>query len=597
MNTATDNAKVLICDDDPTYLMLMRDTLEASGFEVIEAADGDTAMVKYITMQPDIVLLDVEMPGLSGYEVCQQIRAHKTGKDIPILMVTGADDYQSILQAYEIGATDFLPKPIRWPMITHRVKYMLRSRDALRELKNSQQRLQYLAYHDSLTGLANRESFNEHLQKFLTLADRGNYHVGVLFIDLDRFKRINDTLGHNFGDRVLQKIAKVLNSNLRNCDLLARSQEDVPKTAVARLGGDEFTVFLSRVDCVDDIAVVAQRIIDSISQPIKIEQYEVTVTPSIGISVYPEDGTNVTNLMKNADVAMYHAKDQGRQCFKFYSESLNNRAIERLQIEQNLRKALENNEFSLNYQPQVNVNSKQIVGVEALLRWQNPELGFVSPADFIPIAEETGLIIDIGEWVLKQACEQAKSWLDAGFPPCRMSINLSSIQFKRGSLVGVVQNVLEQTGLPAELLELELTESAIMTDVEENIFRLEQIKALGVGIAVDDFGTGYSSLSYLKKFPITSLKIDRSFIADIATSCDDVGIVKAIIALAETLNLSVIAEGVETTSQLQILQKFNCSVIQGYLFSRPLIATDFEKLLTKKFVMATNENKMTFFNE
>lgn len=572
-------AKVLICDDDPTYLILMRDTLEAQGFEVIEAADGDTALVKFFTMQPDVILLDVEMPGLSGYEVCQQIRAHKSGKDVPILMVTGADDYKSILQAYEIGATDFLPKPIRWPMIAHRVRYMLRSRDALRELKDSQEKLKYLAYYDSLTGLANRESFNHHLEKFLLLAERSNHHVGVLFIDLDRFKRINDTLGHGFGDRVLQKVAKVLESNLRNSDLLARGSDEILTSEVARLGGDEFTVFLSQVDHIDDIAQVAQRIIQSLSKPIKIDQFEVTVTPSIGISVYPDDGLNVTNLMKNADVAMYHAKDQGRCCFKFYSDSLNSRAIERLELEQELRKALENDEFELHYQPQIDVSVGQIVSVEALIRWHNPKHGLVSPAEFIPIAEETGLIIEIGEWVLKTACQQAKLWLDNDGNGYRVSVNLSSVQFKRGSLVGYIQKVLKETELPANLLELELTESAIMTDVEENIIRLQQIKELGVGIAIDDFGTGYSSLSYLKKFPINTLKIDRSFITDIDTSADDAAIVKAIIALAETLNLAVIAEGVETKGQLQILQGFNCSLIQGYLFSKPLNANDFESLL------------------
>ncbi|WOH38277.1 EAL domain-containing protein [Thalassotalea fonticola] len=580
-------SKVLICDDDPTYLILMRDTLEAQGFEVIEAADGDTALIKYFTMQPDVILLDVEMPGLSGYEVCQQIRAHKSGKDVPILMVTGADDYKSILKSYEIGATDFLPKPIRWPMIAHRVRYMLRSRDALRELKDSQQKLKYLAYYDSLTGLANRESFNQHLEKFLLLAERSNHHVGVLFIDLDRFKRINDTLGHGFGDRVLQKVAKVLESNLRNSDLLARGSDEILTSEVARLGGDEFTVFLSQVDYIDDIAQVAQRIIQSLSKPIKIDQFEVTVTPSIGISVYPEDGLNVTNLMKNADVAMYHAKDQGRCCFKFYSDSLNCRARERLELEQELRKAIENNEFALHYQPQIDVSADKIVSVEALIRWHNPKHGFVSPAEFIPIAEETGLIIEIGEWVLKKACQQAKFWLDEYGSEYRVSVNLSSVQFKRGSLVGYIQKVLKETGLPANLLELELTESAIMTDVEENIIRLQQIKELGVGIAIDDFGTGYSSLSYLKKFPINTLKIDRSFITDIATSADDAAIVKAIIALAETLNLAVIAEGVETTGQLQILRGFNCSLIQGYLFSKPLNANDLEALLINESHLVT----------
>ncbi|WP_068546450.1 EAL domain-containing protein [Thalassotalea crassostreae] len=577
-------AKVLVCDDDPTYLMLMRDTLEAEGFVVYEAADGDQAILQFEHVIPDIVLLDVEMPGLSGYQVCERIRDHKKGHDVPILMVTGADDYQSILKAYDIGATDFLPKPIRWPMIGHRVRYMLRSQNAVSDLKESQDRLKYLAYYDSLTGLPNRQNFNEHLERFLLLANRGEYHVGVLFIDLDRFKRINDTLGHNFGDKVLKKIAKILDSNIRNCDLIARSPDQIPETKVARLGGDEFTVFLSRVDSIDDIAQVAQRIIEEVSEPIMIEQYEVSVTPSIGISVYPNDGHTVTNLMKNADVAMYHAKEQGRSCFKFYSDSLNSRAKERLHLEQALRGAIENDEFELYYQPQMDTRDSSIAGVEALIRWNNPKLGIVSPAEFIPVAEETGMIIKIGEWVLRQACFQAKQWLDKGFSDFQMSINLSAVQFKRGTLVGLIQSVLKNTGLPPQMLKLEITESAVMTDVEENIVRLQQIKTLGVGIAVDDFGTGYSSLSYLKKFPIDTLKIDRSFIADINRN-NDIAIVKAILALAESLGLDVVAEGVENQEQLRILNENNCFYIQGYLFSKPLDAQSCEALLINDRVL------------
>ncbi|XOV81342.1 MAG: EAL domain-containing protein [Aestuariibacter sp.] len=573
------NAKVLICDDDPTYLLVMRDTLETEGFEVIDANDGEAALTNYFAFQPDIILLDVEMPGLNGFEVCQQIREHPEGKDIPILMVTGADDYQSIRQAYDLGATDFLPKPIRWPMVAHRVRYMLRSRDALRNLKVSEERLSYLAYYDNLTGLPNRQSFNEHLEKFLMLAKRDKYHLGVLFIDLDRFKRINDTLGHEFGDKLLKQVARKLETNLRNCDMLARDAAEQPKNEVARLGGDEFIIFLSKVENVDDIALVSQRIVDSISKPIKIDQYEVVITPSIGVSVFPNDGDNVSDLVKHADVAMYYAKDQGRRCFKFYSDSLNARALERLQLEEAMRSALAREEFELFFQPQVDLASSKIASVEALIRWRHPELGLISPGEFIPIAEESGLIIEIGDWVMRKACAMAKSWLDKGYPPCRVSVNLSTVQFKQTALTESVQKVLDDTELPHELLELELTESAIMTDVDENIVRLKEMKKMGVTIAVDDFGTGYSSLSYLKKFPIDTLKIDRSFVTDIAVDNDDAAIVQAIIALAKTMNLGVIAEGVETQGQLEKLRDFDCSLIQGYLFSRPLPADDFEALL------------------
>lgn len=576
---AFENAKVLICDDDPTYLLVMRDTLESENFQVIDASDGDTAISKYLTYQPDIVLLDVQMPGMSGLEVCKQIRQHKSGRDVPILMVTGAEDYASIQSAYDIGATDFLPKPIKWPIVGHRVRYMLRTRNALRDLQSSEEQLRYLAYHDDLTGLANRQSFREHLQHFLTFAKRNNHHIAVLFIDLDRFKRINDTLGHEFGDKLLAKVAKILVNNLRDCDLIARDAGDDEVSEVARLGGDEFIVMLTKVTDPSDIAQVAQRIIDSVSKPIKIGQYEVVVTPSLGISVYPHDGNSGEELMKNADVAMYYAKERGRRCYKFYSDSLNARALERLQLEESLRTALVREEFELYYQPQVDLKTEQISSVEALIRWNHPTLGMVSPGEFIPIAEETGLIIDIGEWVMKTACVQAKSWIDQGLPPCRMSINLSSVQFKRSALTETIKDIIEETGLPPQYLELELTESSVMTDVEQNILRLRQLKQMGIKIAIDDFGTGYSSLSYLKKFPIDTLKIDRSFVADLADNKEDEAIVKAIMALANTMNLGVIAEGVESQKQLAILKQYECELIQGYLFSRPLNKEDISVLL------------------
>jgi diguanylate cyclase (GGDEF)-like protein len=572
------NVKVMVCDDDLTFLLLMRDTLEAEGFEVIDAADGETALSKYLTYRPDILWLDVQMPLLDGFEVCQQVRALKDSEDIPILMVTGSDDFISIEKAYEAGATDFLPKPIKWPMIAHRVKYMLRSRAAMDNLKKSEERLRYLAYYDVLTGLPNRQSFREHLEKFILLAQRKNYGVAVLFIDLDRFKRINDTLGHSFGDELLKKVAHKLDENLRQSDLLSRNSEEGRISEVARMGGDEFTIFLSRIENTEDAAIVAQRIIDSLSEPMKIGQYEVVITPSIGISVYPTDGKSVDDLLKNADIAMYYAKEKGRRCFKFYSESLNARALEKLELEESMRIALEKNQFELFYQPQVDLKTRQIASVEALIRWRHPEMGLIAPGEFIPIAEESGLIIEIGDWVLKNACKQAREWELMGFP-CRVGVNLSSLQFKQTGFVESIRRILQQSQLSPRLLELELTESVIMSDVDENIGRLKALKNMGLTLAVDDFGTGYSSLSYLKRFPIDTLKIDRSFVTDIATDEDDEAIVSAIIALASTMKLGVIAEGVETEGQLSILKNYHCSLIQGYFFSRPLAVADFTVML------------------
>ncbi|WJG07933.1 EAL domain-containing protein [Aliiglaciecola sp. LCG003] len=573
--------KVLVCDDDPTYRMIMRDTLESEGFVVFDAADGEAALTQFFAVKPDIVLLDVQMPILGGFEVCQQIRATDHGKDIPVLMVTGADDYVSIDTAYSVGATDFLPKPIKWPMIPHRIKYMLRSREAMVSLKESEERLRYLAYYDSLTGLPNRQYFKEQLEAFINLAKRGQYHVAILFIDLDRFKRINDTLGHSYGDKLLQEVAKKLQSNLRQSDFITRQPElsDVPE--LARLGGDEFTIFLSNVVSVDAVTQVAQRLLNQLSEPIKLEKYEVVVTPSIGISFYPHDGDTVDSLLKNADAAMYFAKESGRGCFKFYSESLNSRAVNRLKLEESLRDALKNDDFELYFQPQVRLSDHKICHVEALLRWQHPELGFISPAEFIPIAEDSGFIVDIGHWVLTTACLQAKAWLDTLDEPIGVAVNISGRQFKSPSFIDDVASVLKETQLPAHLLELELTESVVMSNVQENIVRLHGLKRMGVSLSVDDFGTGYSSLSYLKRFPIDTLKIDRSFIIDIANDENDLAIVAAVLALANSLKLNVVAEGVETQSQLQMLEDLQPNkemLIQGYYFHRPMPAVDCNKL-------------------
>lgn len=571
--------KVLVCDDDPTYLMIMRDTLEVEGFTVIDATDGEAALTKYFAYMPDIILLDVQMPILDGFDVCKQIRSTPQGKELPILMVTGADDFSSIEKAYAVGATDFLPKPIKWPMVAHRIRYMLRSRDSVIDLKESEERLRFLAYYDPLTGLPNRQHFGEQLELFLSLAKRGNYNIAVLFIDLDRFKRINDTLGHSFGDKLLQQVAKLLSDNLRQSDLVTRKMENVVVSEIARFGGDEFTVFLSNVTSVEGTALVTQRLVDILSEPIKIEQYEVVVTPSIGISFYPNDGDTVDELLKNADAAMYSAKDSGRGCFQFYSDSLNAKALDRLKLEKLLREALKNNEFELYYQPQVELITNQIKSVEALIRWHHPKLGMVPPGEFIPVAEESGLIIDIGLWVLNRACSQAKEWCDQGLPPTRIAVNISSNHFKRTSFIADVGSILESTQLPPALLELEVTESVIMSDVKENIGRLLSLKNMGLTLSIDDFGTGYSSLNYLKRFPIDVLKIDRSFIIDIAEDENDEAIVAAILAMASKMNLKVVAEGVETLSQLKKLQATDCSLIQGYIFSKPLPAADCTELL------------------
>jgi diguanylate cyclase (GGDEF)-like protein len=578
LNSGKD-ATVLVCDDDPTYLLLMKETLSSDNHKVLTAANGVDALKLYIQHEPNIVLLDVHMPMLSGFEVCAEIRKHPKGKDIPILMVTGADDILSIESAYKHGATDFLPKPLRWPMVAHRVRYMLKGSETFNSLKQSEEKMRRLAYIDSLTGLPNRQSLDESLEEAIWFAAKERQSLGIMYIDLDNFKRINDTLGHDFGDKLLKKISEKICQCVKEKTGFPNALIDVIDIEVFRLGGDEFMILLNQTLQDDDVKVVAQSLVTCISELVSIDDYEVALTPSIGIAMYPRDGANVTELKKHADVAMYYAKSMGRRGYRFYAESLNENAMKFLQIEGCLRNALSNDEFILHYQPQVCLKSNKIISVEALLRWKSPELGYVTPSDFIPVAEDSGLINELGEWVMRTACFQAKAWLDVGMQDFRVSVNLSSIQFKRASLLNMIKRALDDSGLPASLLEVELTESAVMNDVDQNITRLNQIRDMGVAISIDDFGTGYSSLSYLKKFPINTLKIDRSFIITIDSDPDDAAIVEAIIALASTLKLTVIAEGVETHGQLKTLNRFHCDIIQGFYFSKAVSAEEVTEMM------------------
>jgi diguanylate cyclase (GGDEF)-like protein len=588
LNSGKD-ATVLVCDDDPTYLLLMEETLSSDNLHVLTAANGAEALKLYLKHEPHIVLLDVHMPMLSGFEVCAEIRKHPRGKDTPILMVTGADDILSIESAYKHGATDFLPKPIRWPMVAHRVRYMLKGSETFNSLKQSEEKMRHLAYFDSLTGLPNRQSLDESLEKAIQFAAKEQQNICIMYIDLDNFKRINDTLGHEFGDKLLKKISDKILQCAKDKACIPDAMQNTTEMQVSRLGGDEFMILLNNTLSDKNVKVVAQSLVDCISELVSIDDYEVALTPSIGIAVYPRDGATSTELKKNADVAMYYAKTMGRNGYRFYAESLNKNAMKFLQIEGCLRNALNNNEFSLNYQPQVCLKNNKIIGVEALLRWDSPELGSVKPSEFISVAEDSGIINELGEWVMRTACVQAKAWMDAGLQDFKVSVNLSSTQFKRASLLNMIKRALDDSGLPASLLEVELTESAIMNDIDHNITRLNQIREMGVAIALDDFGTGYSSLSYLKKFPINTLKIDRSFIITIDSDSEDAAIVEAIIALANTLKLNVVAEGVETHGQLQTLNRFQCDIIQGYYFSKPVPAEQIIKLTQQTLTKALAE--------
>lgn len=444
--------------------------------------------------------------------------------------------------------------------------------------------LHRLAYYDALTGLANRQNFYESLTNYLKLADQQKTGAWILLFNLDRFKRINDTLGHEFGDKVLVEVANRVVHWLSTHPLTSPLHVDNKfDSNFARLGGDEFTLLINKISHKTQITQVIEQLVELISKPIEIDKYQVTITPSIGVASYPNNGENVSDLLKNADIALHQAKAEGRRTHKFYSDVLDNKALERLQIEELMRDAINEEEFELYYQPQVNVKQNKVTKAEALIRWRSPVLGFVSPADFIPIAEESGLIIELGDWILTKACQQAKHWQDVGLKDCRVSVNVSSVQFKQSALLNKIAAALEESQLAPELLEIELTESAIMSDLEDNIARLNALKNMGVSIACDDFGTGYSSLSYLKQFPLDTLKIDRSFVNDIATDENDAAIVKAIMLLAETMQLNVVAEGVETLEQLQMLNRYNCELIQGFYFSKPLSHDDFIQFVQESF--------------
>jgi len=427
--------------------------------------------------------------------------------------------------------------------------------------------IQQLINYDTLTGLPNRSLLHDRLRLAISQAAREHELVGVLFLDLDRFKSINETLGHRVGDRLLKTVAKRLSACVRESDTLAR------------LGGDEFVAILVGVNSAEGITTVAKKILMLISEPIYIDDQEIYTSASIGIAVYPMDGDDSHTLLKHADLAMYQAKEQDRNNFQFFSREMNIKVLERMMLENSMRKALEREEFFLVYQPQVDARTGRITGMEALLRWQHPDLGLLAPDKFIYLAEETGFIIPIGEWVLRCACRQNKAWQKQGLPAVRVAVNLSAKQFGQYHLDEMISATLMETGLDPEWLELEITESAIMKNAEQNAVILRKLKDMGVSLAIDDFGTGYSSLAYLKHFPISRLKIDRSFVRDITTNSDDAAIAEIIIAMAQTLKLSVIAEGVETRAQMELLSFNNCVEMQGYLFSRPVPAAQFSELL------------------
>lgn len=481
-----------------------------------------------------------------------------------------------------IGAVDSLLAPLLIsPVTIIFVAQISKLQQQVQSYKEAEKRISYLAYYDSLTNLPNRTLFKELFKRALSNASREGSLMAILFLDLDHFKRINDTLGHATGDRLLQAVTNRLIKSTRSSDSITRLEDDTEET-VSRLGGDEFVLLLNKVNVIHDAGKVASRILRDLSEPFDLDGREVFITGSIGISLFPSDGDDAEDLLKNADAAMYHAKTKGRNNYQYYSKSMNIQALEYLTLANKLYKAVGNQEFVLYYQPKRSISGTKITGVESLLRWKPGGSDLVLPSQFIPLLEETGLIIPVGEWVLRTACMQGKKWISEGYEPIAMSVNVSSRQFDQKNLVEIVTRALDEAKLDPRYLELEITESTIMQDPEEAIDTLLRLKNMGIGISIDDFGIGYSSLNYLRRVPLDSLKIDRSFISNLTTSHSDSAIIKAIISLAHSLNLQVVAEGVENNQQIEFLRENGCDEVQGFLIGKPMPSEQVSQLLTRK---------------
>ncbi|EDN71035.1 sensory box/GGDEF family protein [Beggiatoa sp. PS] len=565
----TEKSTILIVDDETVSRYTVEVLLSAEGYNLVFAENGEEALKKAAESIPDLMLLDVMMPGMDGFEVCQRLRTNPRLAELPIVMVTALDDRDSRLRGIEAGADDFMSKPFDRAELRARVRTITRL-NRYRRLIETEEQLAYLANYDPLTKLPNRNLLLERLRQTLGRATRTHQDIAILALDLDNFQMINDGVGHDVGDKVLHEVAQRLTQTVSKIG-----------ATVARLSGDEFVVIEESDNLVKDVSEMAQGLLDNLSRSMVIDHHEMVVTASIGISVYPSDGEEAAILLKNADTAMARAKAAGKNTYQFFKAEMNKAAFERLMLENQLRKVLSNNELILYYQPQIELSSGQLVGMEALLRWQHPEFGICSPVKFVPVAEEMGLIVPIGEWVLRTACQQNQTWQQLGFPPVRVSVNVSSRQFFRDNLLQIIKEALADSNLNPIYLELELTESVLMAE-ESGIFELlTEVQNMGVHIAIDDFGTGYSSLSYLKRFPLDVLKIDRSFVKDICSDGNDAAITTAIIAMAHSLGLSVVAEGVETQGQLTFLQQQHCDVIQGYYFSRPICSEKMTQTLQR----------------
>jgi len=560
---------ILLVEDNLGDARLLREMFDGqrAHFGELTHVDCMNAAEKHLAEHTvDIILLDLGLPDAQGLGAIRRTRA--VAPNVPLVVLTGLDDESMAVQALQHGAQDYLIKgQIETRALLRALRYAIERKAMESAALAMARQMAHAAEHDALTGLPNRMLLNDRVSQAIIAAPHHMKKVAVLFLDLDGFKHINDSLGHPIGDKLLQSIANRLVECARDSD------------TVSRQGGDEFVVLLSEVEQAEDAAIAARRMLQTVAECYSIDRHDLHVTASVGVSVYPDDGLDAETLIKNADTAMYQAKESGRQSYKFFKPAMNVRAVERQSLEEGLQRALERRELTLYYQPQVNLTTGAITGAEALIRWMHPTRGLVSPADFIPVAEDCGLILSIGAWVLREACGQARAWMDAGLRATNMAVNVSAMEFRDQNFLENLFAILAETGLDPKSLELELTESVLMKHAASTAKILQALRESGMRVAVDDFGTGYSSLSYLRKFPVDTLKIDQSFIRQISTDGDDTTIVKAVIGMARDLKLRVIAEGVETPEQAVFLRACRCQEAQGYYFGRPVPPQQFAMLL------------------
>jgi diguanylate cyclase (GGDEF)-like protein len=570
--------RILVIDDDDQIRRLLLEVL-CTEFDCSQASSAEEALTQLADKQFELIISDINMGGMSGLDLVPRVL--KENPDAVVVMISGEQTIETAIEALRAGAFDYIMKPLDVRHVEAAAKRALNHSRLLKEKQRYKEQLEdllrertaqvnRLAYYDTRTDLPNRVLFEDRLGQSLTMAQSTSRPVGVLFLALDQFKKVNDTLGHDRGDLLLKFVADRLQGCVNERD------------TVARFGGEEFAVLLTDIDGTPQIERTIKTIVDVLRSPFNIEGHEVFVTVSVGASLYPADGLDSQTIVKNAGAALYRAKISGGNNHKFYTADMHAQASKRLSLETSLRRALEKEEFVVHYQPRVAVDTLRITGIEALVRWQHPQLGLVAPAEFIPLAEDTGLIVPIGEWVLQTACRQNRKWQAQGFPPLRIAVNICARQFQQADMAQVIVRVLDRADLDPRHLELELTESSIMNNAEFAIDVLTRLKQMGVKISVDDFGTGFSSLNYLKRLPIDALKIDQSFVRDATTDPDDAALVMAVITLGHNLRLKVVAEGVETEEQLRFLHLLRCDEIQGLLFSRPLPADELSKLLARE---------------